>query len=83
MLTMSGAADSCEAVAFHDALKSLTLGRSDNINEGGVRENISQRESVAEFEILSEVGLKLDQLAPRGGSCLFKVPLERLAGMFL
>ena len=54
MPTVSGAADSCEAVALHDALKSLTLGRSDNINEGGVREDISQREFVAEFEILSE-----------------------------
>jgi len=81
VLTMSGAADSCETMTFYNALESFTLRSTDNIDELHLFEYIAECYGVAEFELSLEVCREFDKLTLRGGSCLFKMPFERGAGM--
>ncbi len=81
MLTVRSSTDSGKTVTFHNSLKTFTFRSTDNINECSVSEDISNRKSVAQFKLLSEIRLELDEFALRCGSCLFKMPLERRAGV--
>ena len=81
MLAMSLSAHSGETMTFHNSLKTFTFGSTDNIHINGVGENIAYRKDVAQFQILSEIRLELDEFALRSGSCLCEVPHERLAGV--
>ena len=72
---------SCESVTLHNALETLTLGSTDDVYERAFADNVSKNDYVAEFELCREVGREFDQLAVRCGSCLFKMPFERGAGV--
>ena len=83
VLAMGLAAYTCESVALDDALESLTLGCTDDINErDAFADNIGEGHGVAEIKFPCEIGLKLDQFALGSGSCLFEMPLKRRAGVF-
>lgn len=82
MLTVGSTADTGESVTLYDALETLSFRSTNNINESDrVSDDIGQRYSVAEFEILCEIGRELDEFAHRFGPCLFEMPLERRAGV--
>ena len=83
MLAMCLAAHSAEAVALDNSLKSFTFRCSHNVHIRCVSEYIGNRKCVTELKLLSEIRLELDEFALRCGSCLFKMPLQRLAGMLL
>ena len=82
MLTVGLTTYAGKAVAVHNALESLTLGCSDDVNISNVLgEDVGYRELVSKLELSREVILKLDELAHRSNSCLFEMPLKRLAGV--
>ena len=83
MLTVGLAAYSGKAVALNDSLKTFTFRSTHNVYIRCVREYIGNGKGVAELKLLSEIRLELDEFALRCGSCLFKMPLQRLAGMLL
>ena len=83
MLAMCLAAHSAEAVALDNSLESFTFRCSHNVHIRCVSEYIGNRKCVTELKLLSEIRLELDEFALRCGSCLFKMPLQRLAGMLL
>ena len=82
MLTVGSSAYSGKAVALYYSLETFSFRSTDNIHVCSVSEDICNRKGVAQFKILSEIRLELDELALRCGSCLFKVPLKRRAGAF-
>ena len=83
MLTMSLPAYSGKAVTFYNSLETFTLRSTHNVYIRCVCEYIGNSKSVAELKLLSEIRLELDEFALRCGPCLFKMPLQRLAGMLL
>ena len=83
MLTMGLAADSGESVALDYALETLTFGSTDDIYEVPFSDYIAENHSVAQLELIREVGREFDQLAMGGCARFLKMPFERGAGMFL
>ena len=83
VLTMSLPTYSGKAVTFYNSLETFTLRSTHNVYIRCVCEYIGNRKSVAELKLLSEIRLELDEFALRCGPCLFKMPLQRLAGMLL
>ena len=81
VLTVGSSTNSSEAMSLDNSLKTFTLRSSDNVYILYAFENVSYSKSVTEIQLLSEVCLKLDKLALRCGSCLFKVAFESLAGV--
>jgi hypothetical protein len=80
---MGHTADTGESVALDDALESLTLGGTDDIDELDVSEDIFDRQGVAQAQFLSEILRELDEFAHRSGTCLLEMALKRRAGMLL
>ena len=57
--------DTGESVALHDALETLTLGGTDDIDKLDVlSEDVGDSENVTELGLTGEVGLELDDLSP-------------------
>ena len=83
MLAMCLSSDSRKAVTLHDSLETFTFRSTDNVYIRCVREYIGDSKGVTELKLLSEIRLEFDEFALRRGSCLFKMPLQRLAGMLL
>ena len=81
VLTVGRAADSCETMTFNNALESFTLRSTDYIDVLHFFENICECNGVAELKLSLEVCREFDKLTLRSGSCLFKMPFERGAGM--
>ena len=79
---MSLATDAGESIAVYYALESLSFGCTDDVHEGNILcEDVVYGEDITYFQILSEVCGEFRDLALRGGSCLFEVALESLAGV--
>ena len=84
MLAVGLTTDAGESMAFNNALKTFTLRSTDNIHILGILgENVGYREGVAQFKLSREVHRELYELALGSGSCLFEVPFESSAGVFL
>jgi hypothetical protein len=82
VLTVGLAADSCEAVAVHNALETLTFRGTDHVHERNfVAEDVSDREDVTELELFGEVGGEFHELALGSGTGLFEMPHQRRAGV--
>ncbi len=82
MLTMGLTTYTLEVVTVYDALETLTLRGTDNINELHVLcDDISYCKGVAEFKLSCEVSLELNELLLRSGSCLFKMALKSRGGL--
>ena len=80
---MSGSADTGEVITVDNTLETLTFGSTDNINILDIVHDVTDCDGVSELELTLEVRRKLDELALGGGPCLFEVPFEGLAGVYL
>ena len=84
MLSVGRPADAGEVITVHDALETFTFRSTDDVHELDVfSDDVSEREGVAQFQLSREVRRKFDELALGSGSCLFKMALKSLAGVFL
>jgi hypothetical protein len=84
VLTVGLATDTGESVALDDALETLTLGGTDDIDELDVlSDDVGDRQGVAQFQLTREIGLEFDDLFLGRGSCLFEVALQGRAGVLL
>ena len=82
MLTVSLSAYSGETMTVNNALETLTLRGTDDVNISHIlSEDVGHSELVTEFQLSLEVRLELDELTHRSGSCLFKMPHQRRAGV--
>ena len=81
MLAVSLSADTGEMITVNNALETLSFRSSDYIDEGNIIENVLYGDDVAELKLLREVRREFDELSLRCGTCLFEVPLKRLAGV--
>ena len=76
------AADSGESVTVNNALETLTLRSTDNVNILGLRlKNVIDCDDVAQFQLSTKVCRNFDKLFVRSGSCLFEMPQKRRAGV--
>jgi hypothetical protein len=83
VLAVGLATDAGEVMTVYDTLETLTLGRTDDVDERNlVLEDVLDGDDVTEGEFTGEVRRELDELLLGSGTCLFEVPLERLAGVF-
>ena len=79
---MGLAADTGETITVDNALETLTLGGTDNINErSSILEDVFHCDDIAELEFNSEVILEFDEFAHRSCSCLFEMAHEGRAGV--
>jgi hypothetical protein len=83
VLTVGRSADTGEVITVDNTLETFTFGSTDNINELDIVHDVTNGDGVSELELTLEVRRKLDELALGGGPCLFEVPLEGLAGVYL
>ena len=83
MLTVGLAADTGETITVDNALETLTLRSTDNVDILGVSKDVSYCEGVAKLELTSEIRLEFDEFTHWCNSCLFEMPLKRLAGVLL
>ena len=83
MLTVGRSADTGEVITVDNALETFTFRSTDNINELDIGHDVTDGDGVSELELTREVRRKLDELALGGGPCLFEVPLQGLAGVYL
>ena len=82
VLTVGLAADSCEAVAVHNALETLTFRSTDHVHEGDLSlEDILNGENVAELELPAVICGEFYKLALGSGTGLFEMPHQRRAGV--
>ena len=81
VLTVGLSADAGETVTVYNALETLTFRSTDNVAESHTVEDVSYREFVAKLEFSCEIALEFDELAHGSNSCLFEMPLKRLAGV--
>ena len=82
MLAVGLSADTGETVTVNNALETPTFRGTDNVNVSDASFlNVSHGDDVTEFQIFPIVGREFGQLFLGSGSCLFEVPLERLAGV--
>ena len=83
VLTVGLAADTGEMVTVDDALETFTFRSTDYVHERDlVFEDVLNGDDITESKLPGEIRRKLDELLLGSGSCLFEVPLERLAGVF-
>ena len=79
MLTVGLAADAAETVTFHNALESLALRNSRDVDPVVVLENIDGNH-VAQIQFLFEAG-EFDQLTLGSGVGLLEMAHQRIAGI--
>ena len=82
MLTVSLSANTGESVALNYALETFTFRGAGNVDPF-YRCEICDGDSVSQFEGINVEGLEFHQFALGSGSCLFKMALKSLAGVFL
>ena len=84
MLTVGLTTDTGESMTLYDALKTLTFGSTDNINEFDVLcEDIGNGDGVSKLELSCEVCLEFYEFLLGSSSSLFEMALEGRAGAFL
>ena len=82
VLAVSLAAYTLKVVTVNYALETFTFRSTDDIHELHViADDVRDGNGVAQFQLSREVGLELYELLLRSGSCLFKVPHKRRAGV--
>jgi hypothetical protein len=82
VLAVGLAADSCEAVAVHNALETLTLRSTDHVHERDLSlEDVLNGDHVAELELPAVICGEFDKLALGSGTGLFEMPHQRRAGV--
>jgi hypothetical protein len=84
VLAVGLATDAGEVVTMDDTLETFTFRSTDNIDELDIiLDDVRDGDGVSELELSLEVGLEFDQLALGSSPCLFEVPLQGLAGVYL
>ena len=83
VLTVGLAADSCEAVAVHNALETLTFRSTYHVHEGDFSlEDVLNGQNVAELELPAVICGEFDKLALGSGTGLLKCPIRGALACF-